>query len=380
MPGVRTDAGEPVVRSRDVLGVPALPPAWLADAVIHLRARLARIVRAGDPPPVRILEGLQGVLDTAALATLCRLGVPERLSGRVELDLLANDLGVDPTRLERLIRYAAARGWVGLDRHGRVRPRPVITFLRADHPGGWRAWVEFMSGEEILAAISRLEVGMYDGGDPFTAAVGAPFFDWMEQHPERHATFDAAMAAGGRLHGLVLARSLDWSTSRRVCDIGGGTGTLLATLLAAHPHLDGVLLELPEVVERVPTRPRMTVVGGDAFVEVPAGCDTYLLVNVLHDWSDDDATRLLAAVSAAMASDAAASSRAVIVEGRTDARARDEFTARTDLLMLALTAGGRERTGREFAELGAAVGLRLERTVHLPSSSVAHVLRRADAA
>jgi hypothetical protein len=163
-----------------------------------------------------------------------------------------------------------------------------------------------------------------------------------------------------------------------VCDIGGGTGTLLATLLATHPHLDGVLLELPEVVERVPTRQRMTAVGGDAFAEIPAGCDTYLLVNVLHDWSDDDATRLLATVSAAMASTAAASSRAVIVEGRTDARARDEFTARTDLLMLALTAGGRERTGREFAKLGAAVGLRLERTVHLPSSSVAHILRRAE--
>jgi hypothetical protein len=375
---VRPDSGEPEVRLRDVVGVPRLPPAWLADALIRLRARMVRVLRAGDPPPVRILEGLQGVLDTAALAALCRLGVPERLTRRMDIDALAGELRVDPTRLGRLVRYAAARGWVGLDRHGRVRPKPVLTFLRADHPGGWRAWVEFMNGEEVLAAISRLDVGMHEGGDPFATTAGAPFFDWMEQHPEQHATFDAAMAAGGRLHGLVLARSLDWSISRRVCDIGGGTGTLLATLLATHPHLDGVLLELPEVVERVPTRQRMTAVGGDAFAEIPAGCDTYLLVNVLHDWSDDDATRLLATVSAAMASTAAASSRAVIVEGRTDARARDEFTARTDLLMLALTAGGRERTGREFAKLGAAVGLRLERTVHLPSSSVAHILRRAE--
>jgi hypothetical protein len=373
---VRPDSGEPVVGLRDVLGVPRLPPAWLAGAVIRLRARMARILRAGDPPPVRILEGLQGVLDTAALAALCRLGVPERLSRRMDIDGLAEDLGVERERLGRLIRYAAARGWVGLDRHGQVVPKPVITFLRADHPGGWRAWVEFMSGEEVLAAISQLDVGMHEGGDPFAAAVGAPFFDWMEQHPDRHATFDAAMAAGGRLHGLVLARSLDWSTSQSVCDIGGGTGTLLATLLAAHPHLGGVLLELPEVAERTPTRQRMTVVGGDAFAEVPAGCDTYLLVNVLHDWSDDDATRLLGTVSAAMTS--GASSRAVIVEGRTDPRARDEFTARTDLLMLALTAGGRERTSTEFAELGAAVGLRLERTVHLPSSAVAHILRRAE--
>lgn len=369
-----------LVGPRDVLGVPALPPAWLAGLIIRLRGRVVRFLRVGDPPPVRILEGLQGVLDTAALVALCRLGVPERLSGRMDVEVLAGDLDVHPERLVRLVRYAAARGWVRLDRRGLVRPGPVITFLRADHPGGWRAWVEFMGGDEVLGAISRLEVGMHEDGDPFAAAVGAPFFSWMEQHPERHASFDAAMAAGGRLHGLVLARSLDWSTSRTVCDIGGGTGTLLATLLAAHPHLDGMLLELPEVAERTPARERLTVVGGDAFTEVPAGCDTYLLVNVLHDWSDDDATRLLAAVVRAMADGDAPGSRAVIVEGRTDARARDEFTARTDLLMLALTAGGRERTGTQFAELGAAVGLRLERTVPLPSGSIAYVLRRAEAA
>ncbi len=373
----RSADGQQVVGPREVLGVPALPPVWVTGLVMRLRARVARILRASDPPPVRILEGLQGVLDTAALVTLCRIGVPERLSGRMDVEVLARELGVDPARLERLLRYAAARGWVGLDRHGRVRPRPVLTFLRADHPGGWRAWVEFMGGEEVLAAISRLDVGMHAEGDPFATAAGAPFFGWMEQHPERHATFDAAMAAGGRLHGLVLARSLDWSTSRRVCDIGGGTGALLLTLLAAHPHLDGVLLELPEVAERVPVRERLTVVGGDAFAEVPAGCDTYLLVNVLHDWSDDDATRLLAAVARAMAAGEVPGSRVVIVEGRTDARGRDEFTARADLLMFALTAGCRERTRREFAELGAAAGLRVESTVPLPSGSVAHVLRRA---
>ena len=377
-PGSEGAGRLPVVAPREAFGVPVLPPAWLAGLVISGRARMARVLRAGDPPPVRILEGLQGVLDTAALVALCRIGVPERLSGRMEVAVLAADLGVDPARLRRLVRYAAARGWVGLDRRGRVRPKPVIRFLRADHPGGWRAWVEFMSGEEVLGAVSRLDVGLQEGGDPFAAAVGAPFFAWMEQHPERHATFDAAMAAGGRLHGLVLARSLDWSASHKVCDIGGGTGALLATLLAAHPHLHGVVLDLPEVIGRVAATERMSVVGGDAFSEVPAGCDTYLFVNVLHDWSDDDAARLLAVVAEAMAADDAPGSRVVIVEGRTDHRARDEFSARTDLLMFALTAGGRERSAEEFAALGSAVGLRLQDSVHLPSGSVAHVLCRAD--
>jgi hypothetical protein len=336
------------------------------------------VLRAGDPAPVRILEGLQGVLDTAALVTLCRLGVPERLTARMAVGVLASELGVDAARLRRLLLYAAARGWVALDRRGRVRPKPVLTFLRADHPGGWRAWAEFMGGEEILAAIGMLDAGMHEHGDPFASAVGAPFFDWMQKHPDRHAVFDAAMAAGGRLHGLALAHSLDWRSGETVCDVGGGTGDLLETLLGAHPHLHGVLFELLQVIERVRPSDRLTLVGGDAFAEVPAGCDTYLLVNVLHDWSDHDATRLLATVATAMAGGDVDRSRVVIVEGRTDPRAREEFTARTDLLMLALTAGGRERTATQFAELGSAAGLRLDRSVGLPSGAVAHVLWRTE--
>ena len=371
----------PALRTRDVFGVPALPPAPVTSLVNRLRSGLAWMVRAPAPPPVQILEGLFGVLDLAALSALCRTGVPERLTAPTDVEALAADVDADPDRLARLLRYAASRGWVRLDRRGRVRPTPVLAFLRADHPAGWRAWVEFMSGDEVLAALSRLDAGMRADGDPFAAGVGAPFFAWMSANPSRHAVFDAAMEAGGRMHGLVLARSLDWSASRRVCDVGGGTGALLATLLGAHPHLEGVLLELPEVAARTPAVAGMTVVGGDAFEEVPAGCDTYLLVNVLHDWSDDVATRLLSSVATAMADGeaAAAPTRAFVVEGRTDERPRDDLSTRTDLLMFALTAGGRERTGPEFAALAGAVGLRLHRTKHLPSGAVAHELRPAAA-
>ena len=366
-------------RTADVLGVPALAPARVTGAINRLRAGLARLSRATAPPPVRILEGLLGVLDLAALVALCRAGVPEQLTGPVPVEALAGDLDVDAERLRRLLGYAATRGWVRLDRAGRVRPTRTTAFLRADHPGGWRAWVEFMGGPEILAALGRLDAGLRPGGDPFATAAGAGFFDRMSAHPDRHATFDAAMAAGARMHGLVLAGSLDWSSSRRVCDVGGGTGSLLIALLGLQPHLEGVLLELPEVTNRAPAVAGLTVMGGDAFDAVPAGCDTYLLVNVLHDWSDHDATRLLQTVATAMAdtNEIATQPRAIIVEGRTHQRARDDLSIRTDLLMFTLTAGGRERTTDEFAALAASAGLHLQRSILLPSGAVAHVLHPA---
>jgi hypothetical protein len=367
------DTTEPApVRPRDVLGAPVVPPAAATTAVNRLRAGLARLLRAPAPPPVQILEGLLGVLDQAALVALCRAGIPDHLDGPLEIDALAADLGVAPDRLQRLLRYAATRGWVRVDRRGRVRPTPVMEFLRRDHPSGWRDWVEFMSGPEVARALGALADGLAADGDPFESANDAPFFAWMAAHPDRHAAFDAAMATGGRMHGLVLARALDWRASRRVCDVGGGTGALLTTLLSAHPHLEGVLLELPEVAARARNHPRLDVQAGDAFTSVPGGCDTYLLVNVVHDWADEAAARLLAAIAGVLPYEQDA--RVVIVEGRLHERPRDDIASRTDLLMLGLTPGGHERTPEQFDALARAAGLRRRRTVRLASGDDAHVL------
>jgi hypothetical protein len=124
----------------------------------------------------------------------------------------------------------------------------------------------------------------------------------------------------------------------------------------------------------------VTTVAGDAFDAVPEGCATYLLVDVLHDWNDDDARRLLGTITASLSTDRSGPpSRVIVVESSTTGRPRDDLSTVTDQLMLTLTAGGRERTPHEFATLAASVGLTLDRTVHLTSSSDAYVLTPTDA-
>jgi hypothetical protein len=364
------------VSVRDTLGVPALPPAAVARAGTRIRAGLARLHRATAPPPARLMESVLAGLDLAALAALCRLDLPDRLVGPIEVDRLAAELHLDPHRLARLLRYTATRGWVRVDRRGRVRPTRRTAFLRRDHPGGWRAWIEFAAGAEVRAAMAALDAGLRPDGDAFAAANGQPFFAWMQDRPDRHVAFDAAMAAGGRMNGLLIAEALDWSASWRVCDVGGGDGALLGVLLARQPHLEGIVLDLPEVVARAPQRARCTAVAGDAFASVPAGCDTYLFVNVVHDWGDAAAVTLLTRAAEALGAPAATAppGRVVVVESEAHARPRDDLSIRADLLMLALTPGGRERTTEQIAALAHRAGLRRDRTVALASGGVAHVL------
>lgn len=363
----------------EVLGVPALPPSGAAGPMARMRAALAHAHRASAPPPARLLESALGGIDLAVLATLCRLELPDQLDRPRQLRTLAEDLGVDPQRLERLLRYARTRGWVRTDRRGRVRATRTTAFLRRDHPGGWRAWVEFAAGSEVAAALHHLDAGLRPDGDAFATANGAPFFTWMQAHPARHATFDGAMAAGGRMHGLLLARSLDWSGSRRVCDVGGGTGALLGVLLDEHPHLTATLFELPEVAARATPHERLEVVAGDAFVAVPGGHDTYVLANVLHDWDDRAAEQLLEQVRDAVGRAPADGPRprVVVVESEAHVRPRDDLATRADLLMLALTPGGRERSTAHLAELAAVAGLRHVAAHRLVSGELAHVLEVA---
>lgn len=358
----------------EVVGLPFLPPGRVTAGANWGRALVGRLHAAMGPPPVRILEGIFGLLDHRVLVELCRIGVPDALTGPTEMGTLATAVGADAERLERLVRLAATRGWVRIDRRGRVRPTRVTAFLRSDHPGGWRAWVDFAGGDEVVRAVGALSADP-SRTDAFSAVNGAPFFPWMAEHPERGATFDRAMAAGGRMHALVLAAALDLDGVATVCDVGGGTGDLLAALLELVPGLTGTLLDLPEVVQRAVTHPRLTPVGGDAFLDVPSGFDLYLLVNVLHDWSDADAVTILDRVGRAAA--AGGGARIVVVDGERRAVPRPDVAVCTDVLMAALTDGGHERSAAEVAELGRSCGLDLHRSIPLASGDLAHELRVA---
>ncbi|HUF96488.1 MAG TPA: methyltransferase [Ilumatobacter sp.] len=343
----------PTVTARSTLGVPFIPPAAISEQSTRFRSALSRLHRALAPPPVQILESALSLLDHRVLVALCESGVPDAIDGPTSVPELAEALGLDPDRLDRLVRFGASRGWLKIGRNGQVKATKTTAFLRNDHPAGWRAWVDFVAGDHIVNAVGALAL---DGpGHGFAAVNGKPIFDWFHDHPTEWATFDAAMAAGGRMHALMLDAAINWRTTAHICDVGGGTGELVRTLLDRHTDWHGTVFDLPKVIERAVEHPRLSAVPGDAFVSVPAGHDCYLLVNVLHDWSDDDSLRLLSSVAAACSAD----TRVIVLDNCRRNPPRDDLALRADVLMAALTGGGRERSIEEFTALGQRAGMRL---------------------
>src|SRR6266478_6937497 len=107
----------------------------------------------------------------------------------------------------------------------------------------------------------------------------------------------------------VLA-AYDFPGTNILADLGGGRGTFLASVLAAHPTMRGILLDKPHVVAggaavlaAVGVTDRCHIVGGNFLDEVPAGADTYTLCNAICGWDDDVGAAILRNVRRAQTHD-----------------------------------------------------------------------------
>jgi hypothetical protein len=338
---------------RQALGVPVIPPGRVGAWMTGLRRLILGAHRQSAPPPVQVLETLFASFDTHVLRAMIELGIPGVLTRPIPISELALLTGSDPSRLERLVRYAATRRFVAIDRHGRVRPSGVTKALRADTVGSWRGWVEFAGSDWFDAAWRQLAASMAPGSKiAFELAHDAPFFEYTTSvDPEAGETFDEAMKAGATLQGIALARSLPWSDTTSVCDVGGGSGAALDIIQRYHPHLEATLFDLPDVVARSRFGDgsgfrRRRVVGGSFFDALPPEHDRFLLLAIVHDWDDASAIAILDNVRDAMGQNG----QAVVVENVAAERPRNDFAAASDLLMFVL-ATGRERTKEEYGAL-----------------------------
>jgi hypothetical protein len=365
--------------TRDLIGFPVVPPPIVTGGVVRLRRALLRAHRRAAPAPICVLEGLFGLYDNRVLGLLVSLGIPDLLDRPKTVADLAAATGSNADALERVLRYAAGRQFLGHDRRGRYRANRVTAVLRRDHPNSWSGWVEFAGADWFWQAFRALDASVREGRSGMEVAFGTPYFDYVNRmRPDAGAAFNRAMAAGGSLQAMALSKRLDWATCTTVCDVGGGTGATIEYLLSRHPRLQGIVFDLPEVVAK--SRPGLTtgslagrcqLVGGSFFEEVPARHDRYLLLAVVHDWSDDQAVALLTCVRRAMGP----TSRVVVVESVLPDRPNGDFAEASHLMMRVL-ATGRERSAGQLTALFERAGLALERSLPLATGFTAFVLNR----
>lgn len=338
----------------------------MVRAIDRVRAGLQRLHRTTAPGNIALLELATGAWTTAALYTAAKLGIADQLAaGPKHSNDVAHRVGASPDGVHRLMRALASRGVFTQRADGSFALTRVGHALRSDSPGSLRDMVLFIGHPIRWADWGNLEHSVRTGGTATEMLRGMPVWDYLASDPEFAEVFNRAMTATSGLADEAALSAYDFSGFRLIVDVGGGHGALLSTMLRSAPQARGVLFDQPSVVENAgPTleaagvADRTRVAGGSFMESVPEGGDAYVMKNIIHDWSDDDAATILRNIRTAMAP----GGKLVLLEMVLPERADAFIGLMLDLEML-VTAGGRERTRGEYANLLSRTGFRLTRVI-----------------
>ena len=340
--------------------LPRRPPTAVVRAALGLRRRLLALADRAVPPQFALFDHSVAGARAAALAAVTRFGIADLLVGGPRTAVqLAEQVDLDPDALHRLMRSLALAGIFSLGRDGRFGLTPMSERLRIDHPDSMRNWVLYWSTDSNQSAWAAIDETVRTGVPAFPSRHGMSVWQWFTEHPDEGRLFASAMRRITELDAPDIVGLYPWPRTGTVCDLAGGAGTLLSRILQSRPELDGVLVEAPlvlaeaeRVLEERGVRDRAELVVGDLFGSLEAEADVYVLKSVLHDWDDDTCRRILATVRATMRP----GTTLVLVELLQERNEASYPSSLTDLQMMVVCDGGRERSRVELQALLRASG------------------------
>jgi hypothetical protein len=243
------------------------------------------------------------------------------------------------------MRALASVGVFADDGTGAYANTPLSSTLRQDAAVSLKGIAKLAGLPGVLQAWDRFPEAVRGDGatTAWERAHGMPFFEYFATNRADAAVFQQGMTAFSAIEAQAVVDAYDFSGIDTLIDVGGGHGLTLATILAANPHLSGVLFELPAVLDGAHellaehgVTDRCTTIGGDFFQSLPAA-DAHILKNIVHDWDDERALTILRNCRAATHD----GGRVLIVQEALPPGNTPSFGKLLDLQMLVI--GGRER-------------------------------------
>ncbi|WP_306370095.1 methyltransferase [Nocardiopsis sp. CC223A] len=258
---------------------------------MELMTRGQRLIELGDlitPMALRAAAELR-------LADLLEKGEssPEEIAAKTAT-------AVRPMR--KLLKHLAAVGVAQEGENGKFSLGELgEPLLSANDPYGFRPTLDptNLSGRAEMA-MTNLTHTLRTGEPAYNACYGRDYWSDLESSPTPIPGHEDALNAPPGFDSDLVVNGYDWSRVSSVVDVGGSGGALLSSLLLAHPHLTGTLLDLSKAARsglerfsRMGLADRTDVVAGSFFDPLPEGADLYLLSSILVDWQDVDAVSIL---------------------------------------------------------------------------------------
>ena len=256
----------------------------------------------------KLLAMTVGLGQTQVISLAAKLNIADRLKdGAQTAEQLAHDTEIPLPRFIRLMRTLVEMGLFEETEDNRYRCTKMGTLLQVESPNSVRHLAINVSSDRAYQTWPHLLTGLQTGKSVFKGVLGESAYSYLQKNPEDSGIFQAAMGDVSRLEGNAIVEVYDFSECRKVVDVGGGQGGLLAAILRRFPDPQGLLFDLPSATEGAKVilgsdelGGRCEIVSGNFLESVPAGGDLYILKRVMMDRTDEDAHTLLSNIKHAM--------------------------------------------------------------------------------
>jgi acetylserotonin N-methyltransferase len=261
------------------------------------------------PDPAPILNLMVAFRQSKIMFAAVKLGLFDLLnSGPRSLQALAADLHASEDGLERLLNACVGLGLLRVSPAGYANTPAASAYLCKSSDRRLTGYIAY-SNDVMWQLWSHLEDAVREGSHRWRQSFGwdGPIFSHFFRTDDAMREFLMGMHGYGLISSPVVVSAIDLSRFRRIVDLGGATGHLAIAACLRHPHMRGVVFDLPEttplardIVAASPVAGRVEVHSGDFFTDpLPPG-DLYALGRIIHDWNPAKIDHLLRRVFQAL--------------------------------------------------------------------------------
>lgn len=226
-----------------------------------------------------------------AVSTACKLNLFDNLQESKTGKQLAKELSLNEEKL--LLLLNALHNADYLDKNGEsFKVNSFSDILTESNPESLK-YACLNWSEEHLTAWQNLDYSIKTGNSSFEMLYEKPFFDYLNDNPEKLHAYHKAMYQYAKDDYKTLPDVIDFSKYKSIMDVGGGYGAVLENIKAKNPNLECILFDLPKVIEKVTTHPDIMKISGNFFEKIPSHSEAVVLSRVLHDWNDEKASIIL---------------------------------------------------------------------------------------
>src|SRR5262245_22570118 len=197
-----------------------------------------------DDARAKVIDLIFGRWRSQTLYAGVKLGVFDALAnGPKNAADVARELDVDAGMLYRLMRALGSLELLHEDDTKTFSLTSMGEVLCQNHPHTLHGMTLLEEGPEHYAAWKHLPALITEGQqNAFVREFGQPAFEYALQNPSYGAVFNKAMSSFSNIDNMLVLEALehyDFSSISHLCDVGGGHGHTLCSLLIKYPHLKG---------------------------------------------------------------------------------------------------------------------------------------------